>query len=88
MQHAEITPVSAFMSLLLCSFLYLFFIFLFFYVPFPSARRLFESFRNPDNIRNVLRQVYVNEAAVDNELVDIIYRCACGQIDVFHKKKE
>lgn len=35
---------------------------------------LFNKFRSPDNIRNVLQQVYVNQEAVDDELVDMILK--------------
>jgi len=51
----------------------------------PLASWLFNSFRTPDNLRNVLRKVYRNQAAVDDALVDLLYRPSCdtGALDVF-----
>lgn len=37
----------------------------------PIARRLFDAYRGPENIRGVLKAVYKNEEAITDELVDI-----------------
>lgn len=51
----------------------------------PIAQRLFDRFRTPDNIRNILQNVYGNQAAVDDELVDLIYQPSKdeGALDAF-----
>ena len=52
----------------------------------PIARYLFDSFRKPDTIRSVLQNVYpLDPAAVDDELVELIYRPSCdqGALDTF-----
>lgn len=36
-------------------------------------RSLFDNFRSRDNIRQVLSQVYSNQDAVDDDLIDLIY---------------
>lgn len=40
------------------------------------AARLFNSFRTAENVRQVLKSVYINSDAVDDELVDIICKPA------------
>ncbi|KAL4859706.1 Ferredoxin C 2 [Chlorella vulgaris] len=49
------------------------------------AQNLFDRFRKPDNIAGILRNVYGNKAAVDAELVQIIYQPSCdpGALDAF-----
>ncbi|GAB4824123.1 hypothetical protein N2152v2_011169 [Parachlorella kessleri] len=50
------------------------------------ARYLFDRFRTPENIRQVLMNVYTgNPAAVDQELVDMIYSASCdeGALEAF-----
>lgn len=51
----------------------------------PVARTLFNNFRSPDNVRQVLSQVYVDHDSVDDELVDLIYKPSCdaGALEVF-----
>ena len=43
------------------------------------ARSLFDNFRTKENIRNVLLSVYGNAEAVDDELVELIYRPSCDE---------
>ena len=38
----------------------------------PVAIKLFDSFRSPESLKNVLSSVYVNQAAVDDALVELI----------------
>jgi len=38
----------------------------------PIATRLFDSFRSPESLKNVLSSVYVNQEAVDDALVELI----------------
>lgn len=38
----------------------------------PVATKLFDSFRSPESLRNVLSSVYVNQDAVDDALVELI----------------
>lgn len=40
------------------------------------AARLFNSFRTAENVREVLKSVYINSTAVDDELVDLICKPA------------
>lgn len=49
------------------------------------AATLFEKYRTPDNIRSILSSVYRNQEAVDDELVQMLYRPSCdpGALDVF-----
>ena len=49
------------------------------------AQVLFNKFRTPDNIKSVLQSVYSNPAAVDEELIELIYRPSCdqGALDAF-----
>ena len=49
------------------------------------AQVLFNKFRTPENIKSVLQSVYGNAAAVDEELVELIYRPSCdqGALDAF-----
>jgi pimeloyl-ACP methyl ester carboxylesterase len=43
------------------------------------ARSLFDKFRQPDSLRNVLLNVYRNPIAVDDDLVDMLYQPSCDQ---------
>jgi pimeloyl-ACP methyl ester carboxylesterase len=42
----------------------------------PLARRIFDGVRSPENLKGVLASVYRNQAAVDDDLVDLIARPA------------
>ncbi|KAG1679807.1 hypothetical protein FOA52_012719 [Chlamydomonas sp. UWO 241] len=45
----------------------------------PLAAYLFNKYRTPENIRGILKQVYRNQDAVDDELVEMLYRPSCDQ---------
>ncbi|KAK9846485.1 hypothetical protein WJX81_005091 [Elliptochloris bilobata] len=49
------------------------------------ARYLFDSFRQPTNLKNVLQRVYIDQTAVDDALVDLIYQPsnADGALEAF-----
>ncbi|GAX79117.1 hypothetical protein CEUSTIGMA_g6557.t1 [Chlamydomonas eustigma] len=49
------------------------------------ARWLFDKYRSKENIRNIVSKVYRNQEAVDDALVDLLYRPSCdpGAVDVF-----
>lgn len=54
-------------------------------VQSPLAAWAFDKYRTPENIRSILQQVYRNQEAVDDALVELLYRPSCdpGALGVF-----